>query len=75
MIGLHICCNFALVEEDKFVKSVSIKDNNTFSPFLAIFQGQTLTFMQAYIPIPSALKLYIDVNLQKTTKLALESFI
>lgn len=38
MAGSYICCNLASFKEDKLVKSILIKSNNTLTLSLAIFQ-------------------------------------
>lgn len=81
MTDLRIYRNSTPVKEDKFAKSIPTKDSNTFTSSLAIFWAQTLAFTQASTPAwafvftPGLPSMYTDINLQKTTRLALKLFI
>lgn len=70
MAILRICRNFVLVGKNKIVQGVFIK-NNTYTPTPTISQTHTPTFASFL----SLAVLYTNINLQKTTTLALKLFI
>ena len=72
MAGLYIYYNPFFGGKNKLTEAF-IKENSTFSHFSIVFWVKTLTLTQAYAL--SLSKRYINKNLQKTTKLALELFI
>lgn len=87
MAGPNTRHNLIFIREDKFAKGISTKDSNIFIPSLTISQAQTLTSaqapiytqalasLQAFTLAPGPLDIYTNVNLQKVTKLPLESFV
>lgn len=81
MTKLRTCRNSALIRKDELAKDILTKGNKTFPLFPAISQAQIPIFAQAstfakvFAPIPSPPNIYTNVDLQRTTKLALKFFI
>lgn len=83
MAGLCTCYNSALVREDEFAGDVSNKGSNTYTFFLAQTSAppqvsalaQDLASTQAIAPASSLPDMYTNINLQRTTKLALILFV
>lgn len=82
MAGSCTYCNFSSSDgKDKLAGRVPIEVSSTFTPILAAFQALNLTFAPVIASAPifrSALGLpdrYKDKNLQKATKLVLNTFV
>lgn len=70
MGGLRIHCNSTLVSKNEHTKRVFTKNSNILTPILAASQASI--FISTPILVLSLPSIYIDVDLQKATKLALE---
>lgn len=81
MASLCIHCNSVLVKENKVAGGVFTKSSNILIFFLAqiLALTQVSATTQVYAPVStfvlSPSTIYIDVDLQKTTRLTLEFFI
>lgn len=86
MAGLRICRNFPLISKDKLTEDALgalSKGSGIPNPIFAIFctftltpaPTQAVTPTQTFVLALSLPGMYIDVDLQKPTRLALEFFI
>lgn len=80
MAGSHTCYNFPSTRKDKLAKNTlraSTKGNGTSTLTFVAFWAPTLAPAPAFAPTPTLVLpgLYMDVDLQRATKLALESFV
>ena len=80
----HTHCNLPLIGKDKLTEDAPeapTKNNGTLTPIFAIFYiltsmlAQIPTSIQASTPASGPPDMYINIDLQKATKLALELFI
>lgn len=79
--GLYTHRNPVPVGKDELAKNVTTESSNTFILSLAIFWAQTSTpaWILAHAQAPALASglpdIYTNINLQKTTRLALKSFV
>lgn len=72
MAGPRTCRNVILpAGKNEFAERAFTKSSDTFFPTSATFRA----FILVYAPVSGPLSRYIDENLQRATKLALELFV
>lgn len=69
------CCNLPPTGKNELAGEALIKGSGAFTLIPAVFRISTPTPIQDLAPAPGQLSRYMDEELQRTTKLALESFI
>lgn len=75
MTGPHACWNFFFVDRNKLAGGASTDNSGTFLVSYAPILASLLTFAPALDSTQGLPSRYTDEDLQKTTKLILESFV
>lgn len=76
MARLQTCCNLTPINKNEFAENIlgaSIDSNNIFTPILNASWASIPT--SNFFLTLSLLSIYINIDLQKTTRLALELFV